>query len=62
MSCVDLTDQQRETLRQLAVGEEPSDTATVEELRRWGWVMPGSLELTGAGFDHIDNREPRGLL
>lgn len=62
MSCVGLTGLQRETLQQLAAGEEPTDPATVEELRRWGWVMPGSLELTGSGLAHVEEDTPRGVL
>lgn len=58
-SCTDLTELQRQVLGELAAGEEPSDPATVEELRRWGWVMPGSLELTGVGLSHVCNDERR---
>lgn len=40
----------------------PPDPAAVEELRRWGWVMPGTLELTGVGLAHAEQDIRRGLL
>ena len=54
MSCVQLSDRHRQTLRQLVEGVEPGDRETLEELRRWGFVMPSSLELTGVGRRHVD--------
>ena len=39
-------------LRELVEGVEPTDRETLEELRRWGWVIPASLELTGVGRSH----------
>ena len=33
----------------------------LDELRRWGWAMPTTLELTGTGRRHVENARP-GLL
>jgi hypothetical protein len=63
MSCTPLTDLQRQVLVELAAGDEPSDSATLKELRRWGWVMPGSLELTGGGISHaVDGARRQTML
>lgn len=47
MSCLELSDDQRRTLSELLAGDKPTDIAIADELRRWGWVMPRSFELTG---------------
>lgn len=52
MSCVDLSDLQRCTLLELATGRAATEPATLAELRRWGWVMARSDELTGVGLSH----------
>ena len=61
MTCTDLTDVQRRTLAELAAGEPPTDQATVEQFRAWGWVMAKSLELTGTGLGHAGEL-PHGIL
>jgi hypothetical protein len=61
MSCIPLTDRHRRTLRDLVDGTVPTDSETLEELLRWGWVMPASLELTGVGRSHAESL-PRGVL
>jgi len=54
MSCTPLTSDQAAVLDLLAHRRPvPEDlTGTVEELRRWGWVMPATDELTGTGWAH----------
>lgn len=61
MTCVALTDLHRQTLQELVEGVEPAHHETLEELRRWGWVIPSSLELTGVGRSHAESL-PRGML
>lgn len=62
MSCTPLSDAQRKSLTEFAEGVEPYDPEIVEELRRWGWVMRGSLELTGAGRIHTVENPSGGVL
>lgn len=54
MNCISLTVDQATVLDLLARRRPiPEDlTDTVEELRRWGWVMPHADELTGTGWSH----------
>lgn len=52
MSCLELSEAQRRVLSELLAGDDPTDVETVDELRRRGWVMPRTLELTGVGHTH----------
>ena len=63
LTCVDLTDDQMAVLAAIGTHQcvpeylEP----VLDELRRWGWVMPNTLELTGTGRRHVENARS-GLL
>ena len=54
MSCIPLTANEATVLELLARRRPVPEhlTETVEELRRWGWVMPSSDDLTGTGWAH----------
>jgi hypothetical protein len=61
MTCVSLTPTQKVVLARLAASHPKGDEETVEEFRRWGWVMLASYELTGTGWAHADEL-PSGIL
>ena len=63
MSCTPLTVDQATVLDLLAHRRPVPEhlTETVEELRCWGWVMPGADELTGTGWAHAGG-VGRGML
>lgn len=62
---MELTDTHRRVLEALA--RQPPDIAQIdpdvlEELRRWGMVMPKSLELTGMGRRYASGGGEQRLL
>lgn len=54
MSCIPLTPDHRQVLDLLAQAQPVPDNldTVLDELVRWGWVMP-SGELTGVGRAHV---------
>lgn len=57
MSCIALTDPQRQLLSAPTEGPRRVDDLDsregLDEVRRWGWVFGGEwVELTGAGWYH----------
>ena len=47
-------------LNELAFAQAPTNSQTLVELRRWGWVIPGRLEPTGVSHTYEVGRSSQG--